>query len=150
MRWQIVLADVLVWIHLGYVAFVVLGELAVLVGAAAGWSWARAPCFRVPHLAAIAVVVLESWLRIPCPLTVWEHSLRRAAGERVGNSSFLGELARRVLFVTAPPWVFTLVYTLFGLLVVATLWLAPPKWAVRPCKQADTASGPLSKPARPR
>lgn len=128
MRWQSVCADVLVWIHLGYVGFVVLGEIAIIAGALMRHAWVRNAWFRVIHLAAIGIVVIESWLRIPCPLTVWERELRRAAGEHVSESSFLGELARRMLFVAAPSWVFTLVYTLFGFTVVATLFLAPPNW----------------------
>jgi hypothetical protein len=32
-----------------------------------------------------------------------------------------------LLFFDAPPWVFTLCYTLFGVVVLAMLWCAPPK-----------------------
>src|SRR6266496_370479 len=54
MLFYAVLADVLTAIHGAYVGFVVLGELAILVGAAFGCRWARNPWFRSLHLLAIA------------------------------------------------------------------------------------------------
>ena len=35
------------------------------------------------------------------------------------------------MFFSAPGWVFTTCYCLFGLLVVLTLLLAPPRWPWR-------------------
>ncbi len=80
------------------------------------------------HLAMIAYVVLESWLGVPCPLTLWENELRRLAGESDYPGDFIGYWAHRLIFFRAEPWVFTLVYTLFGLVVLATFVLAPPRW----------------------
>ncbi len=136
MRWQSVLADVLVWIHLAYVAFVVLGQAAILAGLAFRRPWARGFWLRMVHVAMIFVVVVEAWLRVPCPLTVWERDLRRAAGENVAEISFVGYWARRVLFFQAEPWVFTLIYSAFGALVLATWILAPPRWKVVPPSSA--------------
>ena len=48
-----VLADALAAFHLAYVAFVVVGELAILAGAAFGCRWARNRWFRGAHLLAI-------------------------------------------------------------------------------------------------
>jgi polyferredoxin len=83
------------------------------------------------HLAAIAYVVMESWLGIPCPLTVWEHQLRRAAGETVENISFIGYWLNYFLYYRAPDWVFTLVYSLFGALVVLTFVFYPPRFEAK-------------------
>jgi hypothetical protein len=83
--------------------------------------------FRVIHLVAIAVVVLESWLGGWCPLTVLEGYLRRLAGESGYETSFVGYWLDRLIFFDAPAWLFSLVYSLFALLVVASFVGYPPR-----------------------
>ncbi len=121
-------ADFVVVTHASYVLFVLLGQLVILLGWLRGWQWIRNRWFRGPHLAAIAIVVVESWIGITCPLTTLEHWLRSQAGETTYRGSFLGNAAHDLLFVDWAPWVFTLVYTLFGLLVLLTLVFVPPRW----------------------
>ncbi|MBX6315062.1 MAG: DUF2784 domain-containing protein [Isosphaeraceae bacterium] len=136
MSWPRLLADLIVVLHFAYVAFVVFGLVAILIGLALRRNWARNFWFRVLHLAMILLVVAEAWLGIICPLTTWEQTLRRMAGETVQEGTFLGYWAHRLIFFRAPPWVFTLIYTLFGLLVVATFVFAPPR---RPGRRRTTA-----------
>ena len=62
-------ADVLLLGHVLFVGFVVLGLALVLLGNPLGWNWVRNPWFRFAHLAAIGVVVLQSWIGLICPLT---------------------------------------------------------------------------------
>ena len=81
MLWARMLADLIVVFHASYVSFVVLGLLVILIGAVLRWKWVRNFWFRIAHLAAIGVVVVESLAGIPCPLTVWESQLRRTAGQ---------------------------------------------------------------------
>ena len=69
-------ADAIVVLHAGYVAFVVLGQLAVLAGILCRWTWIRNPWFRWLHLTAISIVVVEALLGIVCPLTTLETWLR--------------------------------------------------------------------------
>lgn len=140
MDWRVAAADALVAIHLGYVACVVLGQAAIMVGLALRRAWARNFWLRAVHLLMIAVVVLEAWLRIPCPLTVWEHQLRRAAGQRIEDVSFIGYWARRLIYFQAEAWVFTLMYSIFGLLVLITFILAPPRWPRSPCRTPNHPS----------
>jgi hypothetical protein len=121
------LADWLVLTHAAYVLFVVLGQMAILVGLTYLWTWARNFWFRTIHLAMIGVVVVEAISGIACPLTVWEKELRRLAGQVSYPGDFLGHWVHRMLFFQAEPWVFTLVYSLFGLLVLGTFVLAPPR-----------------------
>ncbi len=125
------LADAVVAVHFAYVAFVVVGMLLILVGLGLGWRFVRNFWFRSVHFLTIAVVAAESLGGIVCPLTIWEARLREAAGESVVSGSFLGRWAHRLLFYTGPEWVFTTAYCLFGLLVVLTLLLAPPRWPWR-------------------
>ena len=127
MIWARILADAIVVFHAIYVAFVVLGLVVILAGLWFRKRWARNPWFRWLHLGAIGVVVAESAMGIACPLTVWEHQLREAGGQRGYSGDFLGYWAHRLIFVDAPPRAFTVAYTLFGATVLLTFLLAPPR-----------------------
>ena len=118
-------ADAVVFIHAAYVAFVVLGLVAILIGRMLGWEWVRNVWFRLAHLAMIGVVVVESLFGIICPLTTLENNLRRSAGETTHAESFVGRWVHDLLFFDAPPWVFTVVYCVFGAVVLATFVIAP-------------------------
>ena len=120
-------ADLVVLFHTLYVGFVVLGEGAILLGAAFGWQWIRNFAFRALHLLAIAVVAAEAVTGIVCPLTHWEARLRAAAGQPVDVDSFIGRWLHRILFIDAPDWAFTAAYCAFAALVVATLYWIPPR-----------------------
>lgn len=131
-------ADLLAALHLGFIAFVVGGQLAVLIGAALHWHWIRNRWFRVGHLLAIVFVALEAVVGMICPLTDWEYSLRRKAGQIVEEDiSFVGRFVREILFYEFPTWVFTTAYVSFAVLVVVTLVLVPPQWRRHPQKRID-------------
>ena len=125
------LADLVVFIHALFVLFVVAGQTLILTGWLVSWCWTRNPVFRVAHLAAIGFVVAEAWFGIMCPLTTLENELRNRAGQPDYEMSFIGHWLDQVLFYSAPEWVFTLVYTLFALLVVTTFVFYPPNWKRR-------------------
>ena len=48
----------------------------IQLGGALGWGWVRLRWFRITHLCAIGVVVIQSWLGVMCPLTTLEMALR--------------------------------------------------------------------------
>ena len=125
------LADVVVVAHATFVGIVVFGLLAILAGAGLGWGWVRGFWFRLIHLGMIALVVTESLLNVPCPLTVLEDALRRMAGESVAEGTFVGRCVHDMIFYDAPPWVFTVAYCVFGAIVVGTMVLLPPHWPTR-------------------
>ncbi len=120
-------ADIVAVSHLAYFSFVVLGQLLILVGVALRWRWVRNIWFRVTHLAAISIVGLEAIFGIQCPLTVWERSLREAAGQSIGDASFMAQLANNVMFHDFDEWVFTTANLGFAVLVILTWALAPPR-----------------------
>lgn len=120
-----VAADAVVVLHAAYVAFVIFGLLLTLIGRLRHWNWVHNPWFRGVHLLMIGIVVLESWFGVVCPLTTWEEALRKRAGQVHYQGDFLGHWAHECLFVEADGWMFTLAYSLFGLMVVAALWLVP-------------------------
>lgn len=130
-------ADVVMFLHLGYVTFVVLGFLLILWGLARGWSWVRSPWFRYAHLIAILIVVAEAWAGIVCPLTIWEKELRLLAGERAYEGGFVTNIVRGILFRDWPPWVFTVLYSVFGAGVLLTFLFAPPRRKVAPALQSN-------------
>ena len=119
-------ADVMLFAHVLFVAFIVFGLILILAGKQLQWSWVRNPLFRWTHLTAIGVVVLQSWFGMICPLTTWEMALRSKAGDVVYSGSFISHWLQRILYYQAPEWVFILCYTLFGLLVVVSwFWVKP-------------------------
>ena len=121
------LADVIVVLHFAYVAFVVGGLAAIVLGIAMRWAWVRNFWFRAIHLAMIGVVVVESLWGILCPLTEWEDRLRELSGAPNEPGTFLGRWARDLLFVDLPPSALTPWYCLFGLAVLLTWIFAPPR-----------------------
>lgn len=120
-------ADALLLLHVLFVAFVIVGLLLILLGGAFGWRWVRNPLFRWLHLVAIAVVVAQAWVGLVCPLTSWEMALRERAGEAVYAGGFIAHWLEQLLYYRAPDWVFVLVYSLFGLLVLASWFLVRPR-----------------------
>lgn len=126
------LANVVLALHVALVIFVVAGLVLVLVGNALHWGWVNNPWFRLGHLAAIAVVVAESWLGIVCPLTTLEMWLRVQAGSAHYSGGFIEHWMGRLLYYDAPAWVFVVVYTVFGLAVAAAWWYFPPGAPTRP------------------
>lgn len=119
-------ADLLLVTHTLFVVFVVIGLAVVVVGKLLDWSWVRHPYFRIAHLAAIVVVVVQSWIGVICPLTQWEMALRERAGDTVYTGSFVANWLDKLLYYQAPAWVFVVCYTFFGALVVASwLWVRP-------------------------
>lgn len=119
-------ADALLFTHVLFVAFVIFGLLFIFAGKLFSWPWVRNPWFRLAHLIAIGVVVLQSWLGIICPLTNWEMALREKAGDAVYAGTFVSHWLETILYYNAPAWVFILCYTAFGLLVLASwFWVRP-------------------------
>jgi hypothetical protein len=119
-------ADLLLFSHILFVAFVIFGLALILIGKFRDWNWVRNLWFRVAHLAAIGIVVVQSWVGVVCPLTTWEMVLRERAGDVVYAGSFIAHWLESILYFRAPAWVFIVGYTAFGSLVVASwFWVRP-------------------------
>ena len=122
-----ILADAVVIIHAAYVAFVVFGLAAILIGAAMRWRWTRSLAFRITHLAAIALVCLESIVGVMCPLTSLEDLIRARSGAAQYQGDFVAYWAHRMIFYNFSPWIFTTAYISFAILVAITFIAIPPR-----------------------
>ena len=120
-------ADVLLLGHALLVLFVAGSLPLILLGGWRNWRWVRNPWFRWIHVLLIGVVVAESWFDFPCPLTVWEQQLRVLAGDTgFQEGEFITYWVNRLLFYSAPGWMFSAAYTAFGVLVMlGWVWVRP-------------------------
>lgn len=125
------LADLVLAVHAAIVAFIVGGLVLVVAGNLLAWRWVNNLWFRWGHIGAITTVVTESWFGVYCPLTALETTLRHRADDTGYAGSFIEHWFQRLLYYDLPTWVFTLAYTVFGLLVVAAWWIFPPRRQTR-------------------
>ncbi len=122
-------ADAVLLLHVFFVAFVVIGMLLVYIGKVRVWSWVRNPWFRLTHLAAITVVVIQSWFGLICPLTSIEMMLRSRAGDTVYSGSFISHWLESMLYYQLQPWVFVVCYMAFAAVVIASwFWVRPRRF----------------------
>ncbi|MFL6210527.1 MAG: DUF2784 domain-containing protein [Pyrinomonadaceae bacterium] len=130
--WYARLADFVVVIHIAYVAYIIVGLGLILVGWQRRWPWVRNLWFRLTHLVAILIVVLELILQTTCPLTMLELNLRSWAGQPVTATPFVDRLMHFVLLGWLPGAVTNSTYVLVALVIAVTFVLAPPRWHRRP------------------
>jgi len=129
------LADLILVLHFMIAALVVLGFVAIAVGRLFHWNWIYDRFFRISHLIAIGIIVLQSWLGTICPLTVWEQALRSRAGASAYSESFMQHWLHKLLFFEAELWVFGTIYTVLGMLLLY-FWLRD--WATIQNNGADS------------
>ncbi len=123
-----VFADLIVFFHMLYVIFAVGGEAVILLGALLRWRWIRNMVFRIVHIIAVLIVSIESISDFLCPITEWEYQLRRLAGQTVEEDiTFIGRLIRLIVFYDFPDWAFSVMYIGFGIMVILTIILIPPR-----------------------
>jgi hypothetical protein len=131
-----ILADVVVGLHLAYVAYVLLGQVVIVAAGALKVQWGRNPWFRWTHLTAIAIVAYEAVMGIRCPLSEWEEQLRALGGQAAAldGETFMGRVLHNLLFVdqyftngTPPESFFTTAYLAVFLIVIQAFVLYPPR-----------------------
>jgi hypothetical protein len=100
------LADLVVFVHLAFVVFVLLGGLLAL-------RWPRAAWVHLPAAAWGVWVEAAGWV---CPLTPLENWLRRRAGGDAYATGFVEHYLAPILY---PAWLTREIQWLLGALVVA-------------------------------
>lgn len=121
------LAETTALVHFAYILFVIGGQLLLMIGWWRGWGWTRGLLFRLAHLAAMGFVVFEVWAGVACPLTVLENHFHARAGSSPYEAGFIAYWINELMYYTAPPWVFSLAYSLFFGLVLLTFIAYPPR-----------------------
>ena len=130
-KFYLLLADLVLVVHVAFVAFVIFGLVLTWVGWLRRWSWVRNPWFRLGHLAAIGVVAAQALFGIICPLTIWEDALRLlAGGEGRYAGSFMQHWLHQLIFFQAEGYVFTIAYVTFFVAVLLSYWVIPPRRAI--------------------
>jgi hypothetical protein len=100
-------ADLVLIVHLGFVAFVVFGALLV-------WRWPRLVWW---HLAAVAWGALTEFLGLVCPLTYLEVWLRELGGQAGYAGDFIDHYITAVLY---PSGLTRSAQVVLGILVIVT------------------------------
>jgi stearoyl-CoA desaturase (delta-9 desaturase) len=118
-QWAVAAAHAIWYLHGGFVTFVIGGQAAILAGALFQWSWTRNPWLRLAHFAAMAVVAAEAMMNAQCVLTVWQDRLLAGAGRP--------PMGFHLFPYYVPDATLNRIYIAFGLVVLATLILVPPR-----------------------
>ena len=118
MLWRF-LADLILMVHAAFVAFVILGGLAVLRWPAMAWV-------HLPAVAWGAAIEFGGWI---CPLTPLEVELRQRGGEAGYTGSFIEHYVTPVLY---PDGLTHAMQVVLGLTVLAVNgWVYSRAWQQR-------------------
>ncbi|MGL6096165.1 MAG: DUF2784 domain-containing protein [Fimbriiglobus sp.] len=139
------LADAVVFLHVLYVGYVVVGQAVIVAAGTFRTQWGRNPWFRWTHLAAIGYVAFEEFMGLTCPLTIWEQQLRTLAEQPWRADTFMARLAHELLFSKDanyrwPPIMFTTVHIAFAVVVAQAFLLYPPRWFRRRRETTESAT----------
>ncbi|MGB8180936.1 MAG: DUF2784 domain-containing protein [Stellaceae bacterium] len=122
------LAFAVLAVHLGVIAFNVVGLVAVPIGAWRGWRWVRIFWWRALHLALLCVVALQALFGRACFLTLWQAALEQDAGAPASREPLIARWIDSLIFWNLPIWVFA---ALYGAVLVYALalwrWVPPER-----------------------
>ena len=117
------LAEGVLALHLGVIAFNVFGLVAIPLGGWRGWRFVRVVWWRLLHLGALAVVAVQAVLGQACFLTIWQDALSGVGGNQ---PPLIMRWVDRIIFWPLPLWFFAVLYVLVWCYTLALLWLVPP------------------------
>ncbi len=143
-RPRVVLADVVVIGHVTLVLAALVALPLVLAGGPLGWGWTRNFWFRLGQLLVIEVVAGQAVVDIECPLTTIERQFRGGPGYLydLDEASALGRFCNDMLYFDpreAGSWLLA-GYVTFGLLVVLSWVLVPPRFPWRRTPHSSISS----------
>ena len=107
-----ILADIVVWIHLGFVLFSVLGALLVV-----WWRWVL-----WLHLPAVFWAVWIEMTGKTCPLTPLENWLRNQAGQGGYRGDFVENYLMSVLYPVGLTRNWQIMLALFVIIINSALY----------------------------
>jgi len=123
------LADAVLVIHFGFATFIVLGFVLIWIGFFLKWPFVRNFYFRLAHLIAMGVVMVETLIGLLCPMTSLEVRLRLLAGGGGYKGSFMQHWLHRVLYIEISEEAFRVIYAIFFLFIALTFLVVKPRWA---------------------
>jgi Protein of Unknown function (DUF2784) len=124
------LANLTAAAHLAYFCVVVVGFVCIIAGPRQ-WSWTRNIWFRLGHLIAIAVVVVEDAGAFNCPLNNLEWGLRTSTGGTQEASAGLGGMLDQLLFHSISGRVLNDLWWAFAVLAIVLMVFKPPRVTAR-------------------
>jgi hypothetical protein len=116
------IVDIIMVVHFAFIAFLIGGQVLMMIGYHRNWGWATNRLLRGIHIVCTLYVVVQTWAGQWCPLTLLENRFRQSSGQQIYSSSFIQDWIGRLIYYDLPPWVFTVTYTVFGALVLI-YWL---------------------------
>jgi hypothetical protein len=130
-----ILADMVVVVHLAFIAFVAVGGLMA-------WRWPKVLWVHVPAVVWAAGIVTIGY---PCPLTSLEDDLRSRAGERAYPGGFIAHYLDDVLY----PERFKALARLLVALLVLIGWVGVAirrgrRWSAPPSKRKEPLRPPMA------
>ncbi len=114
------LGDFVAIVHAGFVIFVIVGFVLIVVGELRHWRWVRNAWFRYVHLAAVMFTLVRVWLGMTCPLWILEDHVR---GSTTATYDRVTQWCHRLCFRGSPHRDFQIKVTLFAALVLAQMIL---------------------------
>jgi hypothetical protein len=123
---QQALANLTAAVHLAYFGAVVVGFVCIAFGPP-DWTWTRNVWFRLLHLIAIAIVVVEDAGAFSCPLNNLEWRLRTSANGTREASAGVGGLLDQLLFHAISGRVLNNLWWAFAALAVLLMVTKPPR-----------------------
>ncbi|HYM18631.1 MAG TPA: DUF2784 domain-containing protein [Micropepsaceae bacterium] len=123
----LILADLVLALHLGVIAFNVFGLIAIPLGALVGWRFVRIFWWRALHVGILGIVALQAVAGRACFLTDWHAALVRAGGWTESDAPLIERLVERLIFWPVPSWVFVALYLVVCAYTLALWRLVPPR-----------------------
>jgi hypothetical protein len=91
-------ADLFMFSHVLFAAFVFGGLVMAVAGLWLSWSWTTSSWFVAPHSGAVIFLVVRLFVGVPCPFSVLEDWYRPVGESRCWLAPEVHKLARWVAF----------------------------------------------------
>ena len=137
------LAETILIVHVGIIAFNVAGLFVIPLGAWLGWRIVRLGWLRLLHLALWGVVAGQALAGRACILTIWQSRLLGSE-----PAPLVMRWIDRLVYWNLPVWFFAALYIALFSYIMALCWLVPfGPWRGEP-SQSRPAEAPVALPPR--
>jgi Protein of Unknown function (DUF2784) len=120
------LADLVLLVHLGVIAFNIFGLILIPLGAWRRWHFVRVLWWRALHLAILGFVALQALLDRVCFLTIWRAELLPQSGS-AAPMPLIARWVNGLIYWPLPLWVFAVLYVVVCVYALLLWRLVPPR-----------------------